>query len=359
VNHTILIDKLERLGYRGKCLNLLKSYILNRKQFTSQGPAVSPTEDILRGVAQGSILSPLLFALFINDLETASSGFITMFADDTCILYSARSPYLLRGKIKEDITLINQWLILNCLTLNEKKTQILEFNSPRSSATDPFTINNSAILPSTTAKYLGIILDNKLSGIPHTEHIATKLASATAAIINIKKFIGHSLSKLLYNAYFLSHLNYGIEFWGYAPATAIAPIQKAQNRVVRIINPQNSASRDTFFRLQILKIAPLTALRSTTLVKLILSNRYPPILDLRPGGSSIQTRARPNHTLIIPALSRNNSTLAEKVSSVWNKLPATIKAKESINSFKRMVTSLYLDKQTTKSHFVYTPHILS
>ena len=122
VDHGILLSKLERYGVRGIALDLLKSYLSNRYQFTYINGIQSSLQLIKCGVPQGSILGPLLFLLYINDLPMASDLGITLFADDTCLFYSCKNILELKSMINNEMVKIGNWMSSNRLTINYTKS---------------------------------------------------------------------------------------------------------------------------------------------------------------------------------------------------------------------------------------------
>ena len=145
VDRNILIKKLDHYGIRGPPLELLKSYLTNRKQFTMVNGKKSSQFSIDIGVPQGSILGPLLFLIYINDLPLVSDLITKLFADDTCLVFSSKDLNLLQIKINSEILKIENWLHSNKLSLNHQKTKFMLIHSKRSHLDLNLYINDNKI----------------------------------------------------------------------------------------------------------------------------------------------------------------------------------------------------------------------
>ena len=132
VNHTILLKKLEHYGVRGNVLNWFSSYLCNRKQYVSVNGATSDQLTITCGVPQGSVLGPLLFLIYINDLPSVSRFLsFCLFADDTNIYFNSRDLLTLQKVMNRELKKVKKWLDANQLALNIEKTNFVIFHSPK------------------------------------------------------------------------------------------------------------------------------------------------------------------------------------------------------------------------------------
>ena len=186
VSHEILLKKLEYYGVRGTSLQLFKSYLSNRLQTTKIGNCLSVFELILWGVPQGSVLGPLLFLIFINDIPLASDLLTWLFADDTVLMASATSLSLLQLKMNTQINQVQDWLLANRLSVHYvDKSQYMLINSNISSRIDDGSfklIMGDHILARTkTYCYLGVIMDDKLSWGEHIYDLCLKLSQVAAS----------------------------------------------------------------------------------------------------------------------------------------------------------------------------------
>ena len=178
VDHDILISKLEHYGARGIAKNWFSSYLQNRKQCVKLNGFESSLSDISYGVPQGSVLGPLLFLMYINDLSVSvKNSMVHHFADDTNLLCINKSLKLLCKKINYDLRGITHWLNANRISLNISKTEFVVFRSPRKIIDFDIKIkvNGQRIYQSSYIKYLGVYLDEHLSWKPHIHELRKKL----------------------------------------------------------------------------------------------------------------------------------------------------------------------------------------
>ena len=172
VNHKILLKKLEYYGIRGLANKWFTSYLTNREHFVSINGYDSDPLPMKHGVPQGSVLGPLLFLIYINDLNVAiQNSFVFHFADDTNLLNIEISPKKMQRKINYDLKTLYQWLLANKITLNSTKTELIFFHKPGKSIKD-FTfnikINGHKLFETKNVKYLGVHVESELSGDFHS-----------------------------------------------------------------------------------------------------------------------------------------------------------------------------------------------
>ena len=164
VNHKILLKKLHYYGIRGHSLQWFESYLSERKQCVSIGNTNSDIGILACGVPQGSILGPLLFLLYINDITKSSNKLkFLLFADDTCLSCSYESNKNTESIINEELQKVTEWLVTNRLSLNVDKSNYLVFLFKNKRDTLNITMNNEILHEKEETKYLGIIIDRKLN----------------------------------------------------------------------------------------------------------------------------------------------------------------------------------------------------
>ena len=258
VNHDILLEKLKHYGIKNKAFLWFKSYLSKRTQYTQIGDKLSDVGYIKHGVPQGSILGPLLFLLYINDITEASSILkFFLFADDTTVFYSDKTNSSTEETINKELEKVSNWLAANKLSLNVKKSIFMHFHYGRQKkSTLNIKINNTNIEEKDTAKYLGTLIDNKLNWKSHTQFVKTKLSRAIGIISKIRYFSTEDVLLNLYYSFVQSHINYNLLNWSCANKTTLNPISVCLKRVIRVIQFENKYEH-TAPLFKNLKILPL------------------------------------------------------------------------------------------------------
>ena len=195
VNHEILIEKLKHFGVRDNAHLWFKSYLSNRTQFTQIGDKLSDVAHIKHGVPQGSILGPLLFLIYINDIiESSSILKFFLFADDTTVFYTDKTNTNTEKTLNTELAKVSNWLAANKLSLNVAKSTFMHFHYGKQPKPElSINIDNINVEEKNTVKYLGTLIDNKLTWKPHIQHIKTKLSRAIGLISKIRYYASENV----------------------------------------------------------------------------------------------------------------------------------------------------------------------
>ena len=237
VDHNILISKLRTFNIKETSLDWFKNYLDSRKQCVKLLNTKSDRKEITCGVPQGSILGPLLFILYINDLEKYLNDCkINLYADDTA-LYSSSTSYIeLMLNLRLELSIVSEWLKANKLTLNVKKTKFVIFGSRHKLARNqdtPLYINREQIERVKSMKYLGMMLDDQLTFEEHIDYIQSKTVQKLGILRKSRDFLDRNTSILLYKSLVLPHFDYCDTVYGVSADINLQKLQKLQNSACR------------------------------------------------------------------------------------------------------------------------------
>lgn len=261
INHEILLEKLNMYGLKGVSLSLIQNYLYNRKQYVQIGDIKSELLPITTGVPQGSILGPLFFIIYINDISFSSQLFkFIIYADDTTLYtalqydkdFSTQSEAMLNMELQK----ISRWIKLNKLSLNISKTKCMMFHRTQKKIVPPtLHIDGINLQYVNDFSLLGIKINKNMNWSTHKKYIGKKLIKTTCILSKLRHFLSQDILKLIYNALINSHLNYGILCWGFN----CTDIQKIQKRAIRTIcnSRYNAHTEPLFKQLHILKVTDI------------------------------------------------------------------------------------------------------
>ena len=368
IDHSILLEKMSCLGFAGKTIAWFTSYLTNRSFIVNVGKESSSPSKLSCGVPQGSILGPLLFLLYVNDMPQAVNSELLLYADDTCLIYMGKNIQKIEEQLNSDFTSLCEWFIDNKLSVHfgEEKTKSILFGTKRQ-LKDQRDLNlkygDIEIKQYCRVTYLGCILDNILSG----EHMAAKVLNTVNNRLKFlyrkQKFLSLSLRRLLCNALIQPHFDYACVAWyPLLNKRQSKRIQIAQNKCIRYcLNLDNKAHIGTN---EFLKINWLPTKKRVE--QCICANVFKFFNQMSPQytaeifhpSSSVHNTRRATQKLDIPF---RKSCIGQKTLSyigpkIWNNLPAQIKLSKSVNTFKHDIKKSFFDdlqKQNDDIFFYY------
>ncbi len=277
----IMLKKLNYYGVKNVSLDLIESYLRHRYQYVQYNNYNSNMLEISTGIPQGSILGPLFFSIYINDIVNTSEIFsFLLYADDTTISFNLEAfPILNRElSINNELDKVNTWLKVNKLTLNVEKTKCMQFHKRKDVTNINLSINNTSIEQVKHFTFLGITLDENLTWKHHTDMITTKLSKIIGILHRLKYIYPKQILLTIYNSLFVPHINYGSLVWG----TTITRLNKLQKKAIRIITHSNylAHTEPLLKQLNLLNVGDMFALNVLKFLHKLSHQNLPPYFDV-------------------------------------------------------------------------------
>lgn len=329
VSHDILLCKCEKYGLRGNALKWLQTYLQNRSQYVEIKYVNSSKEEITSkspptqtniGIPQGTILGPLLFIIYINDLPCVTSYQCNLFADDISVVIPKSPNIMFDETINATITLIAKWLTANNLNINVGKTKLIRFYNRKPIDNEiNIHINNEPIVESDEALFLGIVIDNQCSWKKHISKICAKINRFAYALWRLATLVNQKAALMAYHGYVASNLKYGLILWG--NSTAINKAFISQKQCVRAMcnAPPMTSCKQLFPKLNLLTLPSLYIFECCIFVK------THPHLFLQKDNQTIRSIRYPGK-LLLPkmqtTLYKNNCY--PSCIQIYNKLPHSL-----------------------------------
>lgn len=352
VSHEILFSKLQHYGIRGHVLDWFKSYLANRRQLTFCNNTYSKEEAVTTGVPQGSVLGPLLFLIYMNDIHrSVSDTSLRLFADDTNLFLSNTNLASAERETISSLRKLQQWFTDNQLTLNIDKTCFTIFggkntcNSLRSIEFDQHIIKRVEF-----TKYLGLNVDEQLHWQAHVDYVHQKLSKLTSVFFSISRFINRDMAKQIYYAYVYPHITYCIEIYGSANASVAKKIQTIQNKLLKILcrKSYRYPTYELHHELGLLTVKEIYEFRVLCFVYKQRAHTLPTVFDnyYMPNSALHNRITRQNNDLHIRSYKTRVGKLSIRVSGAtfWNKLPLDIKNTQSFKNFKSKCKNYLLNR---------------
>ena len=344
VPHDILLDKLSAYGISSHSVSLLKSYLSNRKQQIKVNRVLSSWADIHKGVPQGSILGPLLFNVFINDIfHFISDSSLYNYADDNTLSFCNPDFDALISTLETDSNQLIEWFRINKMQANPDKFQFLAVGRKTYDKNPSIHIQNFNLTCESTVKLLGIDIDYQLNFDAHISTICRKASQQ----LNILKRLGSYLNRLnkltIFHTFILSNFNFCPLAWHFCTNKNSKKLEKVQERALRFVYEDYNSSYEELLQKAKVPSLQIRRMRTMALETYKIINKLAPVClhDLVHMKNS-KYSFRYSNILEIPQI---KSTRYGKKSfrfaapTLWNSLPDHFRTENSFSQFKSLLQS--------------------
>ena len=349
IDHELLLKKLAVYRFSDHAISLVKSFLSDRQHKVHLNNDQSQFLTQTYGVPQGSVLGPLLFSLYINDLPLfIHNGLCELFADDTSIHSCNSDLKQLHTSLQDNISQLISWAELNHMSLNNQKTKYMIITSRQkrqniTSPIPPIFVDNVAINEVTTHKVLGVTIDNNLSWSPHINYLCKLVSQRLFQLSKIKNFLDIHARKQYYHAYISSSINYGSTLFDLCSEHVLKPLARIHKRSLKVVLSKSaSLAYADYLSLNVLPISLKLQYNKAVLMYKIMNDYAPCYLTSR--FPKNQSRYTDKILIKKPRLDLFKTSLAYSGGTLWNSMPCDIKNKKSICSFKSAYKSFLFIK---------------
>ena len=341
IPYDLLIAKLSAYGFQRNALKLIYSYLTNRSQRVKVGSKNSTAQRISIGVPQGSVLGPLLFNIFINDIflmELESE--ICNFADDTTLYSCSTSLDDATIRLENDLQKLLTWFTENGMRANPSKFQMMFLGHKRANKLC-LNVNGQFILQNEEVKLLGVKIDRNLTFETHVKEMCTKVNQKVSAFRRVRPYLGIQKSQVLFNSVVISNFTYCPLIWVFCSKAANNKINKTHKRALRVLYDEYESTFE-----QLLENSGTKTIHQRNL-QFLMTEIYKTLNNLNPAymaeffiKKNLPYNLRKKDLCKLPAaksLMFGTSSLSFKGSLLWNTLRDNVKGAITIQKFKKEI----------------------
>ena len=341
ISHPLLLEKLQYFGIRGSALRWFDSYLSNRKQYTMFNKVSSTYTNVTMVVPQGSVLGPILFLMFINDITRCSNRLnFLLYADDTNIFIKGSNIKEIEAILNTELNYVSEWMRSNKLSLNASKTHFMISHSLMTRKPSiNLKIDKNNISQVNEIRFLGTIIDNSLKWKAHIEDVKIRISRITGLLYQIRDYLPPDIIKQVYYGLAYPHILYCVAVWGGAYKTFLDGLFIAQKRLLRVMFQRHRYDHTDplFDQYKLMKLDSIIQLQTGLFVHGAL-HYYPIDCKFEP----VTRDTDRNNILRIPLCrtSHAQQSVLVRGSRQWNALPPELKCITSKITFKNKLKKL-------------------
>jgi hypothetical protein len=353
INHRILLQKLHKYGIRNNELKWFTSYLKDRSQVVCKNNTLSDLRNINIGVPQGTILGPILFLLYVNDLSNAViSSNINVFADDVVIYSSSNCMTELQVNLQCTLDAVYEWYSSNKLTLSIEKCNIMVINSNPSQQINDFKLRlgDKDLSKVNSTKYLGVYVDDKLKWTDHLKAMASKVNMNNSRLRRLNKVLPLDIRIKIHNCVNIPIFDYAATVWGDFSIKIHEFVTKLEHRCARAITGKydiiHTRGADIMKQLNLSNFKERLKYQKSLLMYKAINGDAPDFLKnyitFKSDISQRNLRSSDNLELYIPKPNKHlfKKSLSYSGPQVWNTLPLNVRQSKSLTEFKRLYKTL-------------------
>ena len=338
INHEKVCMKLSEYGFSDSAIQLMRSYLFGRKQRVKIGSECSKWNEMQKGVPQGSVLGPLIFNIFMNDIfYVVKHCSLYNYADDNNLCYSNRDIETVQSVLQQEAVNIMDWFQANNVRANPSKFQCMVLGSDEKLILD---IGDQHIVSSQRVKILGVIIDDRLTFNDQISHICKKAARQLNVLRRLSYMLVKDTRMIIYKSFILSNFNFCPLIWHFCGVVNSRKMEKIQERALRFVFGDYVSSYENLMKEAKLVNIYLMRLRQLAVeVYKSLNGLGPKYIQELFSINDVQYDTRSNR-LTQPkfkTITYGFNSISYKGTKIWNGLPEPLQNAISLQEFKRLI----------------------
>ena len=355
INHNILLQKLRHYILNENVIQLIQSFLTNRTQQVLSNGTLSISSAVKLGVPQGSILGPLLFSIFINDLPLAiTSGKVEtdLFADDGTLHVADKEIKVINSELQHSLEEISEWCTLNDMVLNPNKTESMIISTRQKNQLEPLllniVVNGISVKQVNKHKLLGVIVDNGLSWQYHIDMTCKTLSRHLYLLSQLKYITDEYTRKIFYEAHIKSHIDYASTLWDGCSENILKKLVSLYRRSAKLIKTDQFLTTDQkLISLNMLPLQEHLIFNKSIFMYKYFSGLLPMYLnDVLPKIKQPRyNTSRCTLEMIKPRIDLVKTSLCYSGGILWESLPTEIRSAKSLSCFKKLAFDYFFNKE--------------